>query len=43
MGNGAVSATGSSSAIPAIAFGILALLSLGGLAAVNLATARRRR
>ena len=43
MGNGAVSATGGSSAIPAIAFGVLALLSLGGLAAVNLATARRRR
>ncbi len=43
MGNGATSAAGSTSAIPAIAFGILALLSLGGMAAVNLATVRRRR
>ncbi|MEO8247019.1 MAG: hypothetical protein ABI622_07875 [Chloroflexota bacterium] len=43
MGNGSVSSQGTSSAIPAIAFGILALLSLGGLAVVNLATARRRR
>ena len=42
MGNGSVANQGTSNAIPAIAFGIIALLSLGSLAAFNVVTVRRR-
>jgi hypothetical protein len=43
IGSGAISSESGATAIPAIAFAVLMLISLGGLAAVNLAAVRRNR
>lgn len=43
IGSGAISSESGATAIPVIAFAVLMLVSLGGLAAVNLAAVRRNR